>query len=408
MDEIELFTALRPTPGPNCLASVNALALGSPAPCRESGARASVGHPGRRLGGLNSPTRTVFTVGGAALAVGGATVLAAVLPTVLSAGQSGSLITSAWAVQPRKDGTVKVTIKDASDPAGLQRALRAAGIRAVVVSPREITRKDPQGGWVTHPVCTYPTAGPLFAPAAVQRAVVTVPRPATGSVRSPRVIAFIHPAAMPSGSVLFISDTFSALPNGSRSLSVTKPAVLKGHKLPQCRSNEPPMPVPSTSPTPGSHHARHPAGYRPTPAPIPSGRPTTSPTPTPIPSGRPTTSPTPIPIPSRRPTKSPTPIPSASPKPSAPDEPVAGSEWQLAPMEYRGGSTAIFITWDEGEGGSSNKCATSKSNVGCRIAAIVISHPIYDAFPWRVVGLWLHNTEKLHDQAGLLAGGPAN
>ena len=41
--------------------------------------------------------------------------------------------------------------------------------------------------------------------------------------------------------------------------------------------------------------------------------------------------------------------------------------------EYRGGTTAIFITWDEGEGGSSNKCATNKSDVGCHIAAIVIS-----------------------------------
>ena len=176
MDEIELFTALRPTPGFELSGQRDALALGSPAPCRNQ--ELALRHQGRRLGGLNPPTRTAFTVGGAALAVGGATVLAAVLPTVLSAGQSGSLITSAWAVQPRKDGTVKVTIKDASDPAGLQRALRAAGIQAVVVSPREITRKDPQGGWVTHPVCTYPTAGPLFAPAAVQRAVVTVPRPA--------------------------------------------------------------------------------------------------------------------------------------------------------------------------------------------------------------------------------------
>ncbi len=274
-----------------------------------------------------------------------------------------------------------MTIKDASDPAGLQRALRAAGIQAVVVSPSEITRKDPQGGWVTHPVCTYPTAGPLFAPAAVQRAVVTVPRPAAGSVRSPRVIAFIHPAAMPSGSVLFISDTFSALPNGSRSLSVTRPAVLKGHKLPQCRSNEPPMPVPSTSPTPV-----------PT---TPATPPATGPTPTPIPSGQSDDQPDSDSY-------------SVRASDSQPDtgsqriteavrtrhQPVAGSEWQLAPMEYRGGSTAIFITWDEGEGGSSNKCATSKSNVGCHIAAIVISHPIYDAFPWRVVGLWLHNTES--------------
>jgi len=41
--------------------------------------------------------------------------------------------------------------------------------------------------------------------------------------------------------------------------------------------------------------------------------------------------------------------------------------------EYRNGSTAVFITWDEGEGGSSSKCAANKSHVGCHIAAIVIS-----------------------------------
>jgi hypothetical protein len=271
VDEIELFTSLRPRVGIDLADQRERARARLAGAMSESGARASTGHHGRRLGGLNSPTRTAFTVGGAALAVGGATVLAAVLPTVLSSGQSGSLITSAWAVQPRKDGTVKVTIKDASDPAGLQRALRAAGIRAVVVSPREVSRKDAQGGWVTHPICSYPTAGPLFAPAAVQRAVVTVPRPATGSARSPRVIAFIHPAAMPKGSVLFISDTFSALPNGSRSLSVTSPAVLKGDKLPRCLSNEPPRgggrskPPP---PPPGSHHhPRHPAGCQPDPGP---------------------------------------------------------------------------------------------------------------------------------------------
>jgi hypothetical protein len=316
VDEIELFTSLRPRVGIDLADQRERARARLAGAMSESGARASTGHHGRRLGGLNSPTRTAFTVGGAALAVGGATVLAAVLPTVLSSGQSGSLITSAWAVQPRKDGTVKVTIKDASDPAGLQRALRAAGIRAVVVSPREVSRKDAQGGWVTHPICSYPTAGPLFAPAAVQRAVVTVPRPATGSARSPRVIAFIHPAAMPKGSVLFISDTFSALPNGSRSLSVTSPAVLKGDKLPRCLSNESPRPVPSTGPTPvPTTTPATPPAVSPTPVPTATERPTTSPTPvpTPIPSGRPPTSPTPIP--SGRPTTSPTPIPSATPKP---------------------------------------------------------------------------------------------
>jgi hypothetical protein len=45
----------------------------------------------------------------------------------------------------------------------------------------------------------------------------------------------------------------------------------------------------------------------------------------------------------------------------------------LDSAEYRGGSTAVFITWDEGEGGSSDDCATNTTDVGCRVATIVIS-----------------------------------
>jgi hypothetical protein len=33
----------------------------------------------------------------------------------------------------------------------------------------------------------------------------------------------------------------------------------------------------------------------------------------------------------------------------------------------------VFITWDEGEGGHSNHCATNTTDVGCHVATIVIS-----------------------------------
>jgi hypothetical protein len=45
----------------------------------------------------------------------------------------------------------------------------------------------------------------------------------------------------------------------------------------------------------------------------------------------------------------------------------------LSSPQYRDGSTAVFITWDEGEGGSATQCATNSTDVGCHIAAIVIS-----------------------------------
>ena len=47
----------------------------------------------------------------------------------------------------------------------------------------------------------------------------------------------------------------------------------------------------------------------------------------------------------------------------------------LNSREYRSGSTVVFITWDEGEGGAGigTKCAINTTDVGCRVAAIVIS-----------------------------------
>ena len=41
--------------------------------------------------------------------------------------------------------------------------------------------------------------------------------------------------------------------------------------------------------------------------------------------------------------------------------------------EYKSGSTAVFITWDEGEGGTATQCATNTTDVGCHVATIVIS-----------------------------------
>jgi phosphatidylinositol-3-phosphatase len=45
----------------------------------------------------------------------------------------------------------------------------------------------------------------------------------------------------------------------------------------------------------------------------------------------------------------------------------------LKSPEYTSGSTAVFLTWDEGEGGTATKCATNKTDVGCHVATIVIS-----------------------------------
>jgi hypothetical protein len=45
----------------------------------------------------------------------------------------------------------------------------------------------------------------------------------------------------------------------------------------------------------------------------------------------------------------------------------------LGSSEYQGGSVVVFLTWDEGEGGIHNECATNTTDAGCHVATIVIS-----------------------------------
>ena len=45
----------------------------------------------------------------------------------------------------------------------------------------------------------------------------------------------------------------------------------------------------------------------------------------------------------------------------------------LGSSEYKSGEVVLFITWDEGEGGSSQECATNTTDVGCHVATIVVS-----------------------------------
>jgi phosphatidylinositol-3-phosphatase len=40
---------------------------------------------------------------------------------------------------------------------------------------------------------------------------------------------------------------------------------------------------------------------------------------------------------------------------------------------YRSGHTVLFISYDEGEGGSATDCATNQTDVGCQVATVVVS-----------------------------------
>ncbi|MDX6257294.1 MAG: phosphatidylinositol-3-phosphatase [Frankiales bacterium] len=45
----------------------------------------------------------------------------------------------------------------------------------------------------------------------------------------------------------------------------------------------------------------------------------------------------------------------------------------VASPAYRQGSTAVFITFDEGEGGHTYQCATNVTDVGCHVATLVVA-----------------------------------
>jgi phosphatidylinositol-3-phosphatase len=58
----------------------------------------------------------------------------------------------------------------------------------------------------------------------------------------------------------------------------------------------------------------------------------------------------------------------------------AGDRWLASEVPrivgsptYRAGRTVLFITWDEGEGGSASDCATNESDVGCHVATLIVS-----------------------------------
>jgi phospholipase C len=45
----------------------------------------------------------------------------------------------------------------------------------------------------------------------------------------------------------------------------------------------------------------------------------------------------------------------------------------LSSSEYQSGTVALVVTWDEGEGGTANACATNTTDIGCHVATIVVS-----------------------------------
>jgi hypothetical protein len=105
---------------------------------------------------------------------------------------------AAWTVARPADGSIRVTIRELRDPAGLQRTLRADGI------PASVTFTGRQ-----NPVCQgYGFSG---SPGQRRQLLSSV---ATGPAAGQDVMV-IHPSALPSGAGLRIDALFRPYP-GSR------------------------------------------------------------------------------------------------------------------------------------------------------------------------------------------------
>lgn len=123
MDDIQLLKEIRPAPP----AGLGHMREGVSA--RLTAVMTSP--PGKRPPrGTRRPRRRRYAL--AAAGVAAAACAAIIVPATLPSTATTRIMTAAYAVQRSQDGTVKFSIKELADPAGLQRALQAAGVHAVI------------------------------------------------------------------------------------------------------------------------------------------------------------------------------------------------------------------------------------------------------------------------------------
>lgn len=165
----------------------------------------------------------------AAVAAGAAVVLVltsgagAVPGRQAAAGHSQTVVTTVWTVSEEADGTVSIYLHEYADPAGLQRALQADGVNAIVRPIPYVLQAGFKNKPVVRPTCNYVTINDR-APLAVQGGVLTIGR------RALPALFVIHPDAMPPGSALFLAF-MANLPRAAGNTAL-KPVVLSNDTAP--------------------------------------------------------------------------------------------------------------------------------------------------------------------------------
>jgi hypothetical protein len=240
MDEVTLFSDVRPAPP----ADDDVAAVCDRARGRVAAAFGETRPRHRR--------RFAFALAGGGLVAAGAAAAAVALSTGNPARPGvplRSFVTAAYTVRPGQDGTITVTIKQLQDPAGLQRALAADGVPALV---RYIPVRNMSGTYHgqtysgVSPVCQY--FGLPLATGAESKAV--------GPVLGAGGGLWIRPSAMPKGTVVFIQDSPGKLGN------IVGIDVLTSRKLPRCVPVRPPTPQQIVSPQAGQRAVSPKGGQR--------------------------------------------------------------------------------------------------------------------------------------------------
>jgi hypothetical protein len=162
----------------------------------------------------------------------------------VTSGHSRTVVTTAWTVREYANGTVSIYLREYANPAGLQRALQATGVNAIIRSVPYVLQTGFNDKLVVQPTCNYDTTND-GAPPAVQRAVLTMGRQALPAM------FIIHPDAMPPGSALFLA--FMANPPRAAGNIPMKPVVLSNDTAPACvqapvKAPGPSAPVPTAKP----------------------------------------------------------------------------------------------------------------------------------------------------------------
>jgi hypothetical protein len=248
------------------------------------GAIMAGGRARRRRRMIPGATATLAVAAGAALAV------TALAPASHQASRHSTVqLTGAWTVTQQADGNVTVTVRELTDLAGLQSALRADGVPASVTplsTPNPACQPYPGGKPIVQQIPGLPAiyARQIYPP--LLKHVFPVPYQAMppgpivdGTPGPTDSWVEIVPSALPSNAGVWLGVPPNALPPPEAEFVIVWPQLV--YASPDCTGTSPAPTTPAPSRTPTT----------PTPSPTPT-TPPASPTPTtPAPSPTPTTPP---------------------------------------------------------------------------------------------------------------------